>query len=303
MLVIGSHALSKIVDINRAPKDLDVLITRDELSEYVSSNKEDIIDLEDKGHKFFCKSKLYGYIEFGLIDEVESSENYYEYCGRPKGLFYAPAEVLFSLKKSHIHFPRSFDKHILDYNLLRSLVKVDVLSVITRKRTKEIEAAIGKLKTPSLKKSTKDFFDDKVSNKTFIHDHIHAVIAHKERPMFEYIKPDADKVTCSKDLWSNLEYEDKIKCVLEEAYVIALERGVIPMLFAGGSIVRHDRAFKWAVMRICTTLCSGWFRTFAVDNYPEVIERYDPNYVDKFLKAYSEGKIEKVGGKEKKVLT
>src|SRR5690606_12312797 len=158
---------------------------------------------------------------------------------------------------------RQFEKHIHDYHLMLPLVGGDKLSDITKKRRKEIEESRGKLKTPSLQKKTDEFFDDNVSNKTFIHDHIHAVMAYKDKPMFEYIKPDPDRVTCSKDFWEKLSQKDKIKCVLEEAMVIALERAMIPMYFDGGRLADPHKAFKWALMRICTTLCSGWFRQFA----------------------------------------
>jgi hypothetical protein len=46
-------------------------------------------------------------------------------------------------------------------------------------------------------------------------------------------------------------------------------------------------------MRICTTLCSGWFRQFATDNYLRIREYIDNNYVEKFLEAYQNGEITK----------
>ena len=27
--------------------------------------------------------------------------------------------------------------------------------------------------------------------------------------------------------------------------------------------------------KVCTTLTSGWFRDFAIDNYPEILKLYD----------------------------
>jgi len=35
-------------------------------------------------------------------------------------------------------------------------------------------------------------------------------------------------------------------------------------------------------MRICTTLCSGFFRQFAFENYPAIVEAYNSSFVDKF---------------------
>jgi hypothetical protein len=75
--------------------------------------------------------------------------------------------------------------------------------------------------------------------------------------------------------------------------VIALERRIIPMLNGCGEVVTSKKAFEWSLMRICTTLCSGWFRQFATDNYVKILEYYNPNYVQKFLKSESEGLIKK----------
>ncbi|MGI4811884.1 MAG: DUF7275 domain-containing protein, partial [Janthinobacterium lividum] len=62
----------------------------------------------------------------------------------------------------------------------------------------------------------------------------------------------------------------------------------------GGEFTDPKVAFDWAVMRICTTLCSGWFRTFALDDWPQVQFNYDPKYVNKFLTAVDSGKIKRI---------
>jgi len=85
-----------------------------------------------------------------------------------------------------------------------------------------------------------------------------------------------------------------VKCVLEESYVIALERKIIPMLNGISEPISSKDAFNWSLMRICTTLCSGWFREFATDNWSKIINFYDKNYVLKFLEAESKGLIKKI---------
>jgi hypothetical protein len=54
----------------------------------------------------------------------------------------------------------------------------------------------------------------------------------------------------------------QIKCVKEEAMVIALERFLLPKLSSDPSA-----AFMSALTRICTTLTKGWFREFSIDNF------------------------------------
>jgi hypothetical protein len=88
-------------------------------------------------------------------------------------------------------------------------------------------------------------------------------------------------------------FEDKCKCVLEEAYVIALERRIIPMIFGGGGGYTSEEALDWALMRVCTTLCSGWFRNFATNNYYDIKRLSNKNYVEKFLTEYENGNIKR----------
>ena len=47
--------------------------------------------------------------------------------------------------------------------------------------------------------------------------------------------------------------------------VIALERYLIPMVSKN-----QETSYKLALARICTTLTKGWFRQFAIDNYPRL---------------------------------
>ena len=46
---------------------------------------------------------------------------------------------------------------------------------------------------------------------------------------------------------------------------IALERYLIPMISKN-----QQTSYNLALIRICTTLTKGWFRQFAIDNYPRI---------------------------------
>jgi hypothetical protein len=208
----------------------------------------------------------------------------------------APNEVLYSIKRSHRHYPRFFSKHIRDYQLLKNTIYhfPEELQRLTKIREKETEERVGKLKTPSLMKDKDAFFTDKVSNRVFIHDNIHAVMAHRERPMYEYIAKADGSVASDKNKFFALEFESQMMCVLEEAYVIALERCIIPMMFEGRRPVSTEAAFEWALMRICTTLTSGWFRDFATENWAAIHTVHNRNYAKKFFQAYEDGKISRI---------
>jgi len=305
MLVVGSKALNyHFPDLKREVKDIDIIGTKDDIKYLINTlSPEKIRETESITTLFniqtpneFFNTKN---VEILNADNSEALSEYIKFDTQDgklgSGLRFASPEVLLSLKKSHINFPIKFEKHIKDYNFLLSKLKEDKLSKITKTNFKETEKRVGELRTPSLKKSTMNFFgqSDGYVKYFYIHDDIHHVMAHYDRPVYEDMQVDSSSAWCERDMWNKFSFEKKAKCVLEEAYVIALERRIIPMLNGCGEVVTSKKAFEWALMRICTTLCSGWFRQFATDNYVNILEYYNPNYVQKFLKAESEGLIKK----------
>lgn len=277
-VIIGSYALgtryAKDIDVICYEKDIQVPFVRnDDFSGYFNYNGRRIECLfADKQESFQYILDMYD----GIIEENG-------------GEAIASKETLLGIKKGHITFPsKNWEKHIADYHVLYqswyygefSAVEVNEIAKLHKKST---EYRLGKKqKTPKLKGVTKEeFFDDFVT-KYYEHDNIHRAMAHKEHPMYSYMQPDLSKVECSKDLWNKFSYEEKIQCVQEEAYVIALERHIIPTMMGDKIGLNSFEAFKWALMRICTTLCSGWFRQFAIDNYFTILNSYNANYINKF---------------------
>ena len=308
MFIVGSRALQFHAEQRsvayRPVRDLDLNMRRERFEQFISDHN---LKPEPGGYpgKYIIRNAPeYGQIEIELCAEGNSNEMYWSYmchreplrCMRVYGdpAVVAPTSVLYSIKRSHRFYPHLWAKHIKDYHLLKSWVGEDVIPEITKLREAETKARYGALKTPSLKQTVSDFFDDNVSNRHFIHDQIHQVMAHREKPMYAYYQPDPTVVKCDKNLFFALPYEDQLRGVLEEAYVIALERGIIPMLYQGDRYLTPDGCFNWAIMRICTTLTSGWFREFAVENYPAIIAAADKDYVKKFLTAVDDGRIERV---------
>lgn len=215
--------------------------------------------------------------------------------------------TLFAIKAGHIMFPsRQWEKHIMDYHILKGMtdglfnyctISTDTphpveghLRYFTMQEMidlhhKSTEDRIGKQRLPKLKNVSKaQFFDDKVV-KYYDHDDIHQWFAHKEKPMYTYMQPDPSKVYCCPHLWGNFTHEEMLQCIMEECYVIASERHLIPKL-KGSKLPTFEApmAFKWALMRVCTTLCSGWFRQFAIDSYFDVLNNHNRNYSDILLK-------------------
>lgn len=297
MLIVGSKALKHhYPDYPRIVNDIDLIGYAKEAE--IVIKLLDPIEIKRTEHTILLrniknKTALYdtNNVEILLCDNSISLQKYLEY---DKGKIYASIEVLLSLKKSHIHFPIKFKKHIHDYCfLLENLDGQDTLSEITKINYLETEQRVGKLKTPSLNKSVANFFDQSKEyvSSYFIHDDIHQVMSHYDKPLYLKMQKDITKAQCDKELWRLFPYEHKCQCVLEEAYVIALERKILPMIFGGGQGFTSDDAFDWALVRICTNLTSGWFRDFATNNYFTIKKLYNNQYVEKFLTAYENGDI------------
>lgn len=189
----------------------------------------------------------------------------------------ATPRILYCIKRSHLHRDLGFDKSIVHLHKYLSECKPyltgDHLAFL-EERTKLTLEQYPQVK-PNLNQSVEDFFDDAVTKK-YDHDYLHQLFAYEEKPMYTKLQTNPEKAWCSKDLWYTLSHQQQLQCVAEETCVIATERFLVPKNWDYPSKLAYMKALK----KVCTTLCSGWFRDFAIDHYPEVISLYNP---DKFL--------------------
>jgi hypothetical protein len=269
-VIVGSYALN-----HRYAKDIDVICYEADIQTIeILTGNEWIKSFTWSGRKVECLlADNQEYLKMVLDKTPESRV--------------ANLMELFIMKAGHIVYPhRQWEKHIHDYHYLKTLLaevrpsleQVRALIQLHRKETAKHQRA----RTPKLKGVTKEqFFDDNVT-KYYVHDHIHYAMAHKEKPMYEYMQHDTTKVECDKALWEAFTEKEKNQCVMEEAYVIALERHIIPTMKGDRVGLNAHEAFKHSLMRICTNLCSGWFREHAVNNYFTILNSYNPNYVQVF---------------------
>lgn len=299
MLIIGSKALTyHYPSLDRKVKDIDLIGYKSDLQYLISTlNPSKIKEGDGITSLIGIQNKSTFYdtenVEVLIADESSSLRSYLDFDSSDRGLKWASLEVLLSLKKSHIHFPIKFNKHIADYTFLNEKLGGDYLDNITKLRYKETEERLGKIKTPSLNKPITEFFGQSKGfvKSYFIHDDIHKAVAHYDKPLYLNMQRDITLAKCEKDMWNRFTFENKCKCVLEEAYVIALERKVLPGIFGKASWVSSNEALEWALMRICTNLCSGWFRQFATDYFFKIKEFVNDNYVVDFLEKYNNNQI------------
>jgi hypothetical protein len=176
------------------------------------------------------------------------------------------------VKRSHLWRDRSFEKHITQYHRhliwYRAMFTEKDIEVLN-KRTK-LTALAYPQPNPNLMQSVEDFFDDAVT-KEYNHDYLHELIAYNDEPLYKKMQKCSSSVTCDVELWYTFTHEQKLQCIAEEAYVISIER----FLVKNNWDYPAKLAYLKSVNKICTTLCSGWFRSFAIDNYPEVLGLFD----------------------------
>ena len=193
---------------------------------------------------------------------------------------------LTKIKRSHLWRDYKFDKHITHYHkfLLPELHKgmVDSFDELMGawkfgvERTKLTKKAFRQ-GNPSLNKTNEEFFDDAV-DKVYDHDWLHELYAYEDAPMYEKLKKpnQLGQAWCEKDLWMDLTVAQRQQCVAEECYVIATERFLVPK----GFDFPYKLAYLNALKKVCTTLTSGWFRDYAIDNYPSIVELYDVDKIN-----------------------
>lgn len=181
------------------------------------------------------------------------------------------------VKRSHLWRDLAFGKHITMFHkhlvmYMKRMSKADVEYLQERTTLTHKMFPQG---SPNLNQTVEDFFDDAVTKK-YEHDYLHSLFAYYEKPMYTRLQKDHTKAWCSKDLWEELTHEDKLKCIAEETYVIATERFLVPKDWN----YPMKLAYAKALQKVCTTLCSGWFREKAIDHYPVLLQMIDEN---KFL--------------------
>lgn len=202
----------------------------------------------------------------------------------------APIDVLYSLKMSHRflrnspHFLKTM-KTIRNIRLMRPNIKPHSDEWLKMRESETYDYS-----HPNLKVGKADFFN---SNFNYIYDHdsLHESVKLMDRPAYTFYMDDHE-VNCSKHKFFSNDITVRLLGVLEEAYVLALERSQIPNDFN----VDPKISFNIALEKVCTSITSGWFRDFAWEHYDIVQQLYTPNYVDKFKYSLSKGYIKPYKG-------
>lgn len=276
ILIIGSYSLP------RNSKDIDLICSESEALKIIKELNLNITKQDE--YIISTKEK----VEFLLYDKQLSLKIVYDQHNNIKKI--ASYDTLLTIKLGHIHRPnQDWEKHMNDIIWLKENIqtvfkdKIKRTNTLVKLHTKCTDERLGNQKLPKLNKSKNEFFDDNVI-KYIDHDEIHKIVAQDENPGYTYMQKKNDEVFCSLDLWNKLSYQKQLNCVFEESLVIAIERHLLPSILGDKiRIINSEKAFKWALMRICTDLTSGWFRDFAIDNYKSVLDMFSEEKINHYI--------------------
>ena len=295
MIVIGSEALRVHgIDTGRKRLDIDVVGEYDEIVAYAKM-KGDIKACypTNEGKKLVVKTDKI-IIEGEITWPDSNAEALANLIRNDPGTIVSrdlvgttipSVDLLYMLKMSHRYLRNSphFIKTMRDIQQLRLFgAKIDPAHEEFYKERMRVTYDYGH---PKLDQTKKDFFSDDGIKYVYDHDSIHEAVKHMPRPAYNYYKPDENEVYCSKELFFANQEHVRLYGGLEEAYVLALERSQIP--FPNHWSPR--KSFDFALMKVCTSITSGWFREFCWENYDKIRDLYDDRYVERFWQAVEAG--------------
>jgi hypothetical protein len=305
MIVIGSRAFSYYFkDEKSIPKDWDLIMSYEEFSKWSKKHDDLIISMvPTSDHKYNIKVKVNEIVtQYEIELENQSSSLWLlnnaslfkEELVDELGDSYKVMSPIYQMltKRSHVYFPIHIGKTLNSYSNLKRLtgsfvMDKDMVSYYKLRFGEANERFSKKYKTRNLNVTNDKFFDNKIVKPLQVleHDTLHSIVKHQDKPIYEMMKHD-DKVDfawCEQDLFQKLKHIYKVQSVLEESYVISLERFIIP-----NKEVDLYKSFLLALHKVCTTLCSGWFRDFAIENYEEIVKSYKADYFEKYI-TYTKG--------------
>lgn len=294
MLVVGSYALSfHGLDLGRPINDLDIIATSDEYEGFLTSNAERIILATRTKSGFAVHMLGENPIDFEIVKSGSTGARLIDILSgsdliKSDGVYdYAAPDVIYALKMSHRFLRNSphFRKTMDDIHKLRAAGCT--IPAVLSEWVKERSKATYYYTHPSLAQTKGNFFKDDNINYIYDHDTIHLSVQTFDRPAFEYIKKNTAEVYCSKQKFMEADEAIRLATVLEESYVLALERHQIPNDF----VPDRRKSFDIALMKVCTSISSGWWREYSYENYHAVAALYDQSYVDRFKDGLVNGVI------------
>ena len=191
--------------------------------------------------------------------------------------------------------PENWFPRICTYHALRAGIRdadVTPLEQLACERfSREVAARAKPVHQISMRTPNEVFFQGFTRDaiRLYDHDDLHRTTCYYDVPLYLMLKDEPELAYIPRRNFDRLANADRVRLVREECFAIALERVVIPAE-ALGIRYRAEDAYLYALHRVCTDLATGWFRDFAIDQFPEA-ERIDMDFVDRFHAAVAAGRV------------
>lgn len=303
MILIGSRALAYYIE-DIVVNDTDLVCSYDEAVAYGKKIKAKSFFPINGGKTIFMKDVAGNITEAEITWEGSRAAKLHAFVSESDahmggefdgvhGWFVPSINFLYMLKMSHRYLKNSphFLKTMADIRMLRGhgCAIPPRLKDFYEERMRDTYT----YSLPKLNVSKDAFFDstDTGVPQKYDHDSIHEAVKLQKQPAYTYFQ-DAI-VMCSKVKFQESSWEIQRNAVIEESCVLALERSLIP--FPGG--MTPEQAWKFALMKVCTSITSGWFREFAWEHYDEVVAMMEKDlgygqYVEAFNRGVESGVVE-----------
>lgn len=297
MLIIGSHAaIFNKIHNGEEPRDTDVIGTFSELQSLIKELKKDAlrethaagVGLQicapiDASHWHIRDHNGWNY-EFEIAWPGSSGELLLKLEGNEEGREgFASKEACLALKLSH-RFKKD-SPHFL--KTMRDVQAYKAAGIVLTPELENLwlpqrEAETYTYNHPKLDVSKGEFFSGDGVRYVYDHDTIHEAVSLFHEPAYKNYMQDGAQVMTDADKFFSCSTDIRLFGVYEEACVLALERSQIPFDFKPDP--RYS--FELALMKVCTSITSGWFRWYAWENYDKIIELYEElgegDYVERF---------------------
>jgi len=299
MLLIGGYAmLARDLPTGRTPKDFDFISTIEEYEAEVKKCRDNgtlKTTYPLSGDSMVLVTTDGDISEFsiawpGTTNEALLARHPENTPGR---VAIATLPELLMLKLSHRFKKNSphFYKTMQDIQLLRSsgAVMNDDLQKLLKLREKETYT----YSHPNLKQRKHEFFREDDAIYVYDHDSIHVAVASiPGQPAYTFFSKEGAEVEVDKAKWDSLPLSIQLNAGLEESYVLAIERSLVPH----PGVLSPRQAFEKALMKVCTSITSGWFRAFCWEYHDDILSLYKEDYYERFQRALDAGRIKPFKG-------
>lgn len=177
----------------------------------------------------------------------------------------ASPEALYTIKTSHAYWRKSWQKTMNDISFFqeRGVKHIPEFHDILYEAWQTLP---GRSKAHMNFDVPNENFFKKTVTRHIAHDQLHELVKYDSEPKYKSIKPDMTKAAISDEMFENLSDRDKMLVALEETFVIALERRIVPKKFyTNESAIRY--AYDFSLYKNIVDLNKGAVPKYMVLNW------------------------------------